>query len=119
MALDEKTPLHRAEAALSREGQRLFGLLGHEIEGLHTNIGLEQELFFIPSEPFYKRPDLMKCGRSILGHRPAVTQKGQTHYMAPINKTKKVYECMKEIQYECYKLGIPLKTRHREVAPNQ
>ena len=118
-ALDEKTPLHRAEQALSREGSRLFKLLGHPIGGLYTNIGLEQELFFVPDEPYRKRPDLIMCGRTLLGKRPAVTQKGDTHYMAPINRSKSVYECMKEIQSEAFKLGIPLKTRHREVAPGQ
>eukprot|EP00959_Pyramimonas_sp_CCMP1952_P473705 9502192-Pyramimonas_sp.AAC.1 len=57
-SLDEKVPLLRAETALSREGARLFKLLGHEIEGMFTNIGLEQELFFVPSDAYYKRPDL-------------------------------------------------------------
>jgi len=118
-ALDEKTPLHRAEQALSREGTRLFELLGHKIGGMYTNIGLEQELFFVPNEGYSKRPDLIMCGRTLLGRRPAVTQNGDTHYMAPINRTKPVYACMKEIQHECYKIGIPLKTRHREVAPGQ
>ena len=75
-ALDEKTPLHRAEQALSREGSRLFKLLGHPIGGLYTNIGLEQELFLVPDEPYRKRPDLIMCGRTLLGKRPAVTQKG-------------------------------------------
>jgi len=118
-ALDEKTPLHRAEQALSREGVRLFKLLGHSIGGLYTNIGLEQELFFVPDDAYKKRPDLVMTGRTLLGRRPAVTQKGDTHYMAPLNRRRSVYACMKEIQAEAFKLGIPLKTRHREVAPNQ
>jgi len=118
-ALDEKTPLHRAEQALSEQGTRLFKLLGHTIGGLYTNIGLEQELFFVPNDAYQKRPDLVMTGRTLLGRRPAVTQKGDTHYMAPINRQTSVYRCMKEIQAAAYKLGIPLKTRHREVAPNQ
>eukprot|EP00240_Pyramimonas_obovata_P002525 CAMPEP_0118958484 /NCGR_PEP_ID=MMETSP1169-20130426/62644_1 /TAXON_ID=36882 /ORGANISM="Pyramimonas obovata, Strain CCMP722" /LENGTH=736 /DNA_ID=CAMNT_0006906601 /DNA_START=46 /DNA_END=2256 /DNA_ORIENTATION=- len=118
-SLDEKVPLLRAEQALSREGARLFKLLGHEIEGLFTNIGLEQELFFVPTDAYYKRPDLQMCGRTVLGKAPALDQEGCTHYMAPINTQKSVFNCMKEIQEECYKVGIPLKTRHREVAPNQ
>jgi len=119
LALDEKTPLHRAEFALSREGARLFGLLGHPIAGLKTNIGLEQELFFVPSSAYYKRPDLMQCNRTVLGNKAALGQEASTHYMAPINTTKSVFACMQEIQRQCYLLGIPLKTRHREVAPNQ
>ncbi|KAK3234346.1 hypothetical protein CYMTET_55392 [Cymbomonas tetramitiformis] len=118
-ALDEKIPLLRAEQAMSREGTRLFKALGHSIDGLLTNIGLEQELFFIPSDAYYKRPDLQMCGRTVLGRSPALGQEGSTHYMAPINTTKSVFPCMQEIQQECYKVGIPLKTRHREVAPNQ
>ena len=119
LALDEKTPLHRAEGAMSAQGARLFKLLGHNIAGMLTNIGLEQELFFVPSSAYYKRPDLQMCGRTVLGASPAQNQEGCTHYMAPINTTKSVFACMQEIQQECYKLGIPLKTRHREVAPNQ
>lgn len=118
-ALDEKIPLHRAEEALAREGRRLFKHLKHPVKGLKTQIGLEQELFFVPDEAYANRPDLKLCGRTLLGRRPAVTQKGDTHYMAPINKCRTVYDCMKEIQAQCYALGIPLKTRHREVAPNQ
>lgn len=118
-ALDEKTPLHRAEGALSSQGARLFKLLGHDITGLITNIGLEQELFFVPSEYYYKRPDLQMCGRTILGASPALGQEGCTHYMAPLNTTKAAFSCMQEIQQQCYMMGIPLRTRHREVAPNQ
>lgn len=118
-ALDEKVPLLRAEQAMSRQGTRLFKALGHSIDGMLTNIGLEQELFFVPSSAYYKRPDLQMCGRTVLGKSPALGQEGSTHYMAPINTTKSVFACMQEIQQECYKLGIPLKTRHREVAPNQ
>mmetsp|Transcript_18466 Transcript_18466/g.35139 ORF Transcript_18466/g.35139 Transcript_18466/m.35139 type:complete len:731 (+) Transcript_18466:107-2299(+) len=119
LALDEKTPLHRAEAAMSKEGARLFGLLGHPVAGMKTNIGLEQELFFVPSSAYYRRPDLQMCGRTILGREPAVNQEGCSHYMAPINTSKSVFKCMQEIQRQCYIMGIPLKTRHREVAPNQ
>jgi glutamine synthetase len=89
-ALDEKTPLLRAENALSVQGKRLFKLLGHEIDGLTTNIGLEQELFFVPTDAFYKRPDLQMCGRTVIGAKPALDQEALTHYMAPINTQKTV-----------------------------
>jgi glutamine synthetase len=94
LALDEKTPLHRAEFALSREGKRLFGLLGHPIAGLKTHIGLEQELFFVPSAAYYKRPDLMCCQRTVMGNAAALGQEASTHYMAPINTSKSVFACM-------------------------
>ncbi|XRB03174.1 glutamine synthetase [Pycnococcus provasolii] len=118
-ALDEKTPLIRAVHAMSENGKRMFKALGYDIKGLVNNIGLEQELFFVPREHFAKRPDLKYTGRTVLGALPARGQEMSDHYMAPINLTGRAMACMQEIQSECYKLGIPLKTRHREVAPNQ
>ena len=118
-ALDEKTPLHRAHQAMSKQGARLFKHLGFEVTGMVNNIGLEQELFFIPREAYERRMDLQFTGRTVLGKMPARGQEGCDHYMAPINVHGPAMACMKEIQEQCYKLGIPLKTRHREVAPNQ
>mmetsp|Transcript_40131 Transcript_40131/g.99328 ORF Transcript_40131/g.99328 Transcript_40131/m.99328 type:complete len:722 (+) Transcript_40131:67-2232(+) len=118
-ALDEKTPLLRAHQALSREGARLFKHMGYETAGMVNNIGLEQELFFIPREAFQRRLDLQFTGRTVMGRMPARGQELCDHYMAPINTQGHVLKCMAEIQHECFKLGIPLKTRHREVAPNQ
>ena len=63
-ALDEKTPLHRATSAMSREGKRLFGMMGMDIEGMVCNIGLEQELFFVPRDQYFRRPDLQLTGES-------------------------------------------------------
>ena len=118
-ALDEKTPLHRAHQSMSKQGARLFKHLGFEVTGMVNNIGLEQELFFIPREAYERRMDLQFTGRTVLGKMPARGQEGCDHYMAPINVAGPAMACMKEIQQQCYKLGIPLKTRHREVAPNQ
>ena len=118
-ALDEKTPLHRAHQSMSKQGARLFKHLGFEVTGMVNNIGLEQELFFIPREAYERRMDLQFTGRTVLGKMPARGQEGCDHYMAPINVAGPAMACMKEIQEQCYKLGIPLKTRHREVAPNQ
>ena len=118
-ALDEKTPLHRACDALSREGKRLLGLLGIETSGLIANIGLEQEIFLVPRDAYYARPDLQFVGRTLLGKTPARGQEMCDHYMAPLTSSTAVLQCMQAIQEECYKIGIPLKTRHREVAPNQ
>jgi len=118
-ALDEKTPLHRAVAAMSTAGTRLLGLLGLKTAGLNSNLGLEQEIFLIPREPFFRRPDLQLTGRTVMGKDAPRGQEMCDHYMAALNEEGPVAACMKEIQDECFKLGIPLKTRHREVAPNQ
>ncbi|KAK3268147.1 hypothetical protein CYMTET_23333 [Cymbomonas tetramitiformis] len=118
-ALDEKTPLHRAVQAMSNSGTRLFKNLGVEVAGLVNNIGLEQELFLIPREEYFRRTDLQLTGRTIMGKSAPRGQEGCDHYMGPINTSGPALACMKEIQQECYKVGIPLITRHREVAPNQ
>jgi glutamine synthetase len=117
MALDEKTPLLRSMAALSKEGSRLCKNLGYDISSVQPNIGLEQEFFLVPRSAFYKRLDLQMTGRTVLGKLAPRGQEMCDHYMAPPNQI--AFECMKEIQHECFMLGIPLKTRHREVAPNQ
>merc|ERR1719253_1383849 len=119
-ALDEKTPLLRANAALNTQGCRLLKHLGLDVsDGLRANIGLEQEIFLIPREAYYKRPDIQLTGRTIMGKDAPRGQEMCDHYMAPLSSATPALACMQEIQDECYKLGIPLKTRHREVAPNQ
>mmetsp|Transcript_1660 Transcript_1660/g.6306 ORF Transcript_1660/g.6306 Transcript_1660/m.6306 type:complete len:709 (-) Transcript_1660:164-2290(-) len=118
-ALDEKTPLHRAVQSMSTEGTRLLGLMGYKTDGLINNIGLEQELFLVPRHAFYRRPDLQFTGRTIMGKSAARGQEMSDHYMAPISRATTAFDCMRQIQMECFKMGIPLKTRHREVAPNQ
>ncbi len=119
VALDEKTPLHRSVQALSKQGARLLGQLGVKTAGLVNNIGLEQELFLIGREAYYKRPDLQFTGRTVIGRSPARGQEMSDHYMAPLSAASPALACMKEIQMRCFKVGIPLRTRHREVAPNQ
>jgi glutamine synthetase len=119
-ALDEKTPLLRANNALNREGSRLLSKLGLDVSsGIRTNIGLEQEIFLIPREAYYKRPDLQFTGRTIIGKDAPRGQEMCDHYMAPLSSSTPALACMQEIQDECWRMGIPLKTRHREVAPNQ
>ena len=119
-ALDEKTPLLRASDALSKEGARLLNLLGFKgVKTLSANIGLEQEFFFVPREQFLKRPDLMMAGRTVIGRLGPRGQEMSDHYMAPPSLTSAPLACMQEIQEQCFKLGIPLRTRHREVAPGQ
>ena len=118
-ALDEKTPLHRSAEALSDQGTRLLNLLGVECTGIVANIGLEQEIFLVPRDAYYTRPDLQFVGRTLIGKAPARGQEMSDHYMAPLTSATAALACMQAIQEECFKLGIPLKTRHREVAPNQ
>jgi glutamine synthetase len=120
-ALDEKTPLLRSLDALSKQGSRLLNLLKFKthVKSVYVNIGLEQELFFIQREPYLKRPDLQLTGRTILGRMPPRGQELSDHYMAPPSLASAAIKCMQEIQQQCFLLGIPLRTRHREVAPNQ
>jgi glutamine synthetase len=118
-SLDEKTPLLRASDALSREGTRLLKLLGYNVKSLQTNIGLEQEFFLIPRAAYNKRPDLQLVGRTIIGRAPARGQELSDHYMAPPSYASPALFCIQELQHTCFKMGIPLRTRHREVAPNQ
>jgi glutamine synthetase len=116
-ALDEKTPVLRSSDALSRETKRLAGNLGWKIDGAGPKIGLEQEFFLVPREAYYKRPDLQLAGRTVMGKQPPRGQEMCDHYMGPPNQL--VLKCLQEIQHECFLVGIPMKTRHREVAPNQ
>ena len=119
-ALDEKTPLLRANAALDKHGSRLLAHLGLDVSsGIQTNIGLEQEIFLIPREEYYRRPDLQLTGRTLIGKDAPRGQEMCDHYMAPLSSSTAALACMQEIQDQCWQLGIPLKTRHREVAPGQ
>jgi len=119
-ALDEKTPLLRSNAALDTSGSRLFNLLGGDASsGVQANIGLEQEMFLVPREEYYRRPDLQLTGRTIMGKNAPRGQEMCDHYMGPLSSATAALACMQEIQDECWRMGIPLKTRHREVAPNQ
>jgi len=116
-ALDEKTPLLRSMTALSNEGTRLLKNLGYTVGGVQPNIGLEQEFFLIPRKDFYRRPDLQLAGRTVMGKNAPRGQETCDHYMAAINPV--AMACLQELQHECFMMGIPLRTRHREVAPNQ
>jgi glutamine synthetase len=118
-ALDEKTPLLRSVDALNSEGTRLLSKLGFDVGGLQSNIGLEQEIFLIPRDQYVQRLDLMMTGRTIMGADAPRGQEMCDHYMASPSSATAALACMQEIQAQCFRLGIPLVTRHREVAPNQ
>eukprot|EP00750_Incisomonas_marina_P013627 INCI17514.12.p1 GENE.INCI17514.12~~INCI17514.12.p1 ORF type:complete len:521 (-),score=87.37 INCI17514.12:899-2461(-) len=119
-ALDEKTPLKRAEEAISREGKRLLEQLGVKgVEGLKMNIGVEQEFFFVPRSGYVNRQDLMLTGRTLMGRDAPRGQEMDDHYMATLSSVTPPLFAMQEIQRQCMMMGIPLRTRHREVAPGQ
>jgi len=117
-ALDKKTPLLRSQEVLSKYAMRMLKTLGSEVEGhVNISIGLEQEYFLIDRDLYYLRPDLIACGRTLLGSE---TYKGQSlddHYFGSIRK--RVLHFMQDAEQVLYKLGIPVKTRHNEVAPGQ
>jgi len=117
-ALDEKIPLLRSEVALKRETLRLMAVLNeHKHVKIHMDAGLEQEFFLIDRKYFLARPDLMACGRTVIGCAPPKGQELEDQYFGAIST--RFLDCLHEFEVECYKLGIPLQTRHREVAPGQ
>ena len=105
-ASDEKTPLLRASDALSREGARFLNLLGFKSEGVHANIGLEQEIFLIPRAPYMKRLDLQLAGRTVMGKNSPRGQEMCDHYMAPLSNSSAALACMQENFAICERLIV-------------
>ncbi len=116
-ALDNKTPLLRSISSLNKVVKEFFDRLGKPIPGVYTTVGPEQEFFLIPKELFDKRPDLILTGRTIIGKPSPKGQKLEDHYFGSM--PDRVLKFYAELELEAYKLGIPLKTRHNEVAPSQ
>ena len=117
-ALDKKTPLLRSMQALNKQAQRVLRLFGHKDPGMITaTAGPEQEYFLIDRNFFYARPDLTICGRTLFGAKPPKGQEFEDQYFGVI--PERVLACMLECERELYKLGVPVKTRHNEVAPSQ
>lgn len=117
-ALDKKTPLLRSMKALNSQAQRILKLFGDDDGSLVTaTAGPEQEYFLIDRNFFMARPDLMTAGRTLFGAAPAKGQQFDDHYFGAI--PERVLACMLETERELYKLGVPVKTRHNEVAPGQ
>ncbi|MCB8927919.1 MAG: glutamine synthetase III [Ardenticatenaceae bacterium] len=117
-ALDKKTPLLRAMKALNTQAQRILKLFGDADGSLVTSTaGPEQEYFLIDRNFYLARPDLMTAGRTLFGAAPAKGQEFDDHYFGAI--PERVLACMMETERELYKLGVPVKTRHNEVAPGQ
>ncbi len=117
-ALDKKTPLLRSEEAVNHAAVRLLNKLGGEkVENVYSTIGLEQEYFLVDRRLADLRPDLLSCGRTLFGANPPKGQELADNYFGAINE--RVLGYMQDVEYELWKLGIPAKTRHNEVAPGQ
>ena len=116
-ALDQKIPLLRSMDALSRSATRACGLLGVEAERVFTTVGPEQEYFLIDEQYYYGRPDLVNTGRTLFGAKPPKGHELDDHYFGSI--PERILACMMDTERELQRLGIPVKTRHNEVAPNQ
>lgn len=117
-ALDEMTPLLRSSDVLSAKAVALLELIGDKgVTRVHTTLGPEQEYFLIDRGQFALRPDLVMAGRTLLGAPPARGQQLEDHYFGGI--PERIQACIAEIEHELYKLGVPIVTRHNEVAPSQ
>jgi glutamine synthetase len=117
-ALDAKTPLLRSMDALSKSAIRALGLLGDtDAKRVFTTVGPEQEYFLIDENYFFARPDLVITGRTMFGAKPAKGHELDDHYFGAI--PERVLACIMDFENELAKLGVPIKTRHNEVAPAQ
>ncbi|MCA1650566.1 MAG: glutamine synthetase III, partial [Acidobacteria bacterium] len=116
-ALDVKTPLLRSIEALSKQAVRILRLFGSKAQRVGTTCGPEQEYFLIDRQFYFNRPDLINAGRTLFGARPPKGQEMEDHYFGAI--PDRVLAFMMECERELYKVGVPLKTRHNEVAPSQ
>src|SRR5204862_2988237 len=117
-ALDKKTPLLRSMEALSAQALRVLRLFGNQTASkVFTTVGSEQEYFLIDQNFYYARPDLINCGRTLFGAKPPKGQELEDQYFAAI--PERVLACMADVETELFKLGVPVKTRHNEVAPSQ
>lgn len=116
-ALDHKTPILRSNEALDKQAKRALKLFDVDAKRVSSTVGCEQEYFLIDQEFYYRRPDLMTAGRTLVGAKPPRGQELDDHYFGSIQE--RVLSFMLEAEKELYKLGIPVKTRHNEVAPSQ
>ncbi len=115
--LDTKSPLLKALKAVDLAATKVCQLFDKDIQHVTASLGPEQEYFVVDKALFMARPDLVMAGRSVFGHAPARGQQMEDHYFGSI--PGRVYDFMKEFEIECWRLGIPVRTRHNEVAPSQ
>ena len=116
-ALDKKTPLLRSQEALSVQALRILRLFGSIARRVTTTCGPEQEYFLIDRHFYFNRPDLINAGRTLFGARPPKGQEMEDQYFGHI--PERVLAFMMEVETDLYKCGVPVKTRHNEVAPSQ
>jgi glutamine synthetase len=117
-ALDNKIPLLRSMDALSKSAVRALRLFGDQAaQRVFTTVGPEQEYFLIDERYYFERPDLINTGRTLFGAKPPKGHELDDHYFGSI--PERILACMLEVERELAKLGVPIKTRHNEVAPNQ
>lgn len=116
-SLDYKTPLLRALNSIDKAATRVARLFNPEVNHVQTFLGWEQEYFLVDEALFSARPDLVLTGRTLMGHESAKNQQLEDHYFGSI--PSRVEAFMLDLETEAHKLGIPVKTRHNEVAPNQ
>jgi glutamine synthetase len=116
-ALDFKMPLLKALSELDKATTSVVNFFNPEVKNVYGTLGWEQEYFVVDAALYQARPDLMLCGRTVFGHASAKDQQLSDHYFGVI--PSRVIEFMKEFEYKAHRLGIPVKTRHNEVAPNQ
>ena len=116
-SLDTKVPTLKSLHALSEAATKVANLFDSQVSSVKVNLGVEQEYFLVDASLYNARPDLMLCGRTVIGHTSAKDQQLEDHYFGAI--PSRVSSFMKDFETEAYKLGILLQTRHNEVAPNQ
>jgi glutamine synthetase len=117
-ALDNKIPLLRSMDALSKSAVRALRLFGDQAaQRVFTTVGPEQEYFLIDEQYYFERPDLINTGRTLFGAKPPKGHELDDHYFGSI--PERILACMLDVERELAKLGVPIKTRHNEVAPNQ
>jgi glutamine synthetase len=115
--LDTKASLLKALKVVDQAATKVAQLFDREVQKVTASLGIEQEYFLVDEALYIARPDLVMAGRSVFGHSPARGQQLEDHYFGSI--PSRVYDFMKEFEMESWKLGIPLRTRHNEVAPSQ
>jgi glutamine synthetase len=116
-SLDQKTPLLKSNHFLEKAALPVVNLFDRHATKVHSTLGWEQEYFVVDEAMYYARPDLVLSGRTLLGHSPAKGQQLDDHYFGAI--PERVYDFMLDFEMEAHKLGIPVRTRHNEVAPSQ
>jgi glutamine synthetase len=116
-ALDNKVPLLRSLQSLDKAATNVAQYFDKNISKVNATLGWEQEYFLVDEALFMSRPDLVMTGRTLVGHSPVKGQQLDDHYFGSI--PERVMSYMREIEFECHKMGIPVKTRHNEVAPGQ